>query len=72
MNPITNERLEKLIQYVNLKHIVRTYTLTIKQIKQFIITHPMESDDDDVDILLLCACQTHLDEDNIIMTFKST
>ena len=66
---IENEALEKLIQCVDLKYIVRTYKLTIEQIKKYVVPHPMKYDNDDVSPYFLLLYQSHLDKKTIYDSF---
>jgi len=67
---INDDHLKELIECMNLKYIVRTYYLTMDQVKKYIVTHPMLYDNDDVDPYFITLCQPHLDSKLVYHAFK--
>lgn len=66
---IDEQKLARLVQRVHLKHIVSTYKLTIDQIKTYVVTHPMEYENDEVDAHFVIICQPHLDAKQVYDAF---
>ena len=67
---ISEQKLSVLIQHVHLKHIVSTYKITIDQIKKYVVTHPMEYENDEVDAHFVTICQPHLDTKKVYDAFS--
>ena len=63
--------LNELIERFNLKYIVRNYKLTIEQIKKYIVTHPMNYENDDVSPYFVTICQSHLSKEEVYNAFKN-
>lgn len=65
-----DSELDILIDIKSLKEIVRHYTLTLDNVKKFIVTHEMKYDDDDVSPYMVSICQPHLNKKDIYDAFE--